>query len=655
MFKFNNILKLLTAVFLTVLVACSHQDKVDAPEPVSISGFALSLDQEVQGLSDIEWLDDKTLILSSETQGLSTWLLDQDKRSLTMQSKIEGEFEHIDLLWFAEKHWLAASNAKTNSIDIFESKDYSISSSLSVNDFIVESFCFSQINQHHSIYMLDGDGTVQQYALNEKDKLLAEPVLIREFYVGPDTNICLSNTNHENIWFSEAAVGLWKYFSDAEFGLSRQLSAFSPYSTIPQNISKVDWLNPESEILLALVEESNRLLSVSLTGNKPNIKAFVLNQEQTLEAERFAIIANQLALINQADGKVYLFDSPFEKQTAKPTDVKQSLFEVPSWVQTDAMQQGGDAADDPAIWINPTKPAASLIYATNKKRGLRVYNLQGELVQSIDNGHINNIDIRYNFRLGKYTFDLAVASNRSQDTLSIYTINQQSGLATLHAEIASGLSDTYGLCMGEKSVWLNDKAGLFQEFALSLTTSATGDESIQATAARSFSLASQPEGCVVDDARNIMFAGEENEGVWLVDLSQDSLSPEMIYSIKQHEQLVADVEGLAIAKKGYQDKDVLVISSQGDNSYVLASTQSPYQILGKFRIGLNLQKGIDGASETDGLDVTTHNLGGDFATGMLVVQDGHNLMPVKPQNFKLLPWQAVVDGLTKIQTSPNMH
>ena len=56
---------------------------------------------------------------------------------------------------------------------------------------------------------------------------------------------------------------------------------------------------------------------------------------------------------------------------------------------------------------------------------------------------------------------------------------------------------------------------------------------------------------------------------------------------------------------------------------------------------MNPEAGIDGASETDGLAVTSADLGGAFSDGLLVVQDGRNRLPDAPQNFKLVPWHAI--------------
>lgn len=66
---------------------------------------------------------------------------------------------------------------------------------------------------------------------------------------------------------------------------------------------------------------------------------------------------------------------------------------------------------------------------------------------------------------------------------------------------------------------------------------------------------------------------------------------------------------------------------------------------GRFRIGINLAAGIDGVSETDGLEATSRNLGGAYAAGLLVVQDGYKRMPEAPQNFKYVAWDDVARAL----------
>jgi len=86
----------------------------------------------------------------------------------------------------------------------------------------------------------------------------------------------------------------------------------------------------------------------------------------------------------------------------------------------------------------------------------------------------------------------------------------------------------------------------------------------------------------------------------------------------------------------------LVVSSQGNDSYIVLDADAPHAVKGRFRVGLNPARGIDAASETDGLDVTSASLGGEYGEGLLVVQDGHKRWPMGRQNFKLVPWREVV-------------
>lgn len=98
--------------------------------------------------------------------------------------------------------------------------------------------------------------------------------------------------------------------------------------------------------------------------------------------------------------------------------------------------------------------------------------------------------------------------------------------------------------------------------------------------------------------------------------------------------------------RGRAGHGYLVVSSQGEHAYAVYRREGNNDYLGKFRIVDDAAQGINGAEETDGLDVTSFNLGGVYAQGLLVVQDGDNRLPTAHQNFKLVPWQAVAEGLS---------
>lgn len=51
----------------------------------------------------------------------------------------------------------------------------------------------------------------------------------------------------------------------------------------------------------------------------------------------------------------------------------------------------------------------------------------------------------------------------------------------------------------------------------------------------------------------------------------------------------------------------------------------------------------DGTSNTDGIDVTTANLGPSFPHGVFIAQDGSNTLPTANQNFKLVPLEQLFE------------
>jgi 3-phytase len=208
------------------------------------------------------------------------------------------------------------------------------------------------------------------------------------------------------------------------------------------------------------------------------------------------------------------------------------------------------------------------------------------------------------------------------------------------------LDDIYGICVGRNAeggldAFPNDKDGRVRQLRLQREPGKKGGWS--ATLVREFRLPSQPEGCVVDEARQQLFVGEEKRGVWRVALGAGQASSEPVLAIPVSNALHADVEGMAIhdSPKGR----LLVVSSQGNDSYAVYDADAPHALRGTFRIGINAALGIDGASETDGLDVTAANLGGPYREGLLVVQDGRKRLPQGTQNFKLVPWREVAGKL----------
>ncbi|MDA0707068.1 MAG: phytase [Proteobacteria bacterium] len=322
---------------------------------------------------------------------------------------------------------------------------------------------------------------------------------------------------------------------------------------------------------------------------------------------------------------------------------------VSASVETEPVENYGDAADDPAIWVHPTDPAQSVIIGAQKKRGVNVYDLSGKLLQSRADGRINNIDLRYGFLLGGKSVAVVVGSNRSTDSISTYIVDAETRTLVEVADglIDTGMSDPYGLCMykSQKSglyyVFVNGTDGLVRQWLLK----DSGNNKIGMAVVREFKLDSQTEGCVADDETGDLYVGEEGVAIWKYSAEPDGGETRtMVDATGDAGNLTADVEGLAIYY-GANGAGYLIASNQGADNYAMYERSGGNKFLGIFHVVADDATGIDGVSETDGLDVNAANLGLDFPAGVFVAQDGRNISPAERQNFKLVPWQRISDAM----------
>ena len=294
-----------------------------------------------------------------------------------------------------------------------------------------------------------------------------------------------------------------------------------------------------------------------------------------------------------------------------------------------------DAADDPAIWRNAANPAASLIVATDKKAGLYVYGLDGAIRSFSAAGLVNNVDLAEVPGHGV----IVVASDRNDLTaarLQFHLLDPATGTLTLLGNAPGGAGEGYGLCLGMTGGVLRAysvlKEGRIHEYRVDLGTPGSAPT---VTAERMLSVATQPEGCVVDARNGTLYVGEEVRGLWR--FAASAATGELVAPI-DNQYLVADLEGMALAPAG-ADGGYLVASSQGDNAYAVFRLPG-MEPIGRFRVAAGT---FGSTEETDGIDLILGSFGADYPDGLLVVQDGHN-QPAA-QNFKLVSWAAVKAAL----------
>ncbi|WP_228529695.1 phytase [Diaphorobacter caeni] len=507
--------------------------------------------------------------------------------------------------------------------------------------FGVEAMCaYRDALQLDHLFMIGKDGHAEQWLLAD-----GKAQLYRSLALPPDVKSCQVDDLSGMLLVAEPHFGAWAYSIAGEGIPSREpVLLRKPYGPLGLGAGAVAAL-PGGAAVLSADGRSVHLARAPSGGST--------NDWKVVGTRRLAAAAHPEVLASRVDGEQLTLVWHGKDKAGSPWQAAQqhwrasasvrpgSLPSVQPSAQTAPVATAGDAADDPAIWLHPGDPARSLVLGTNKKQGLLVYDLQGKERQFLASGRLNNVDLRQRVRFGSETFDLAVATQRDDLSLVLYQIDGD-GKVQEAARLPTDLKDIYGVCLyqppaGGLEAFVNDKDGRLQHYRIT-----RDDVKWKGGLLRTLRLGSQPEGCVVDDSTGQLFVGEEDVGVWTTRADAAQATP-LEPVLKVGDQLHADVEGMAIyhGSRG----SYLIVSSQGNDSFVVMDAEAPFRLRGAFRVGINAPLGIDGVSETDGLDVTSANLGGPYGAGMLVVQDGHKRLPDGSQNFKLVPWSDVARAL----------
>lgn len=324
--------------------------------------------------------------------------------------------------------------------------------------------------------------------------------------------------------------------------------------------------------------------------------------------------------------------------------------------ETPQVRTHDDAADDPAIWVNAEKAENSLIFGTDKKSGVHVYNLQGTEIGYTELGEINNIDLRSQDGVTKI-----IASNRTDETVDLWLVsdsklqdgskNNQFALDTQRTVRAKSAINIYGICAGNDPefgfiAFVTEDEGprvemwQYSETGLSLLTT--------------FDNGGESEGCVYDDEnRRLFISEEETNGVLKAYSINQALNFSNFVTVDSRKgNIVGDPEGVAIYKTNAFD-GYIVLSSQGDSKFNLYDRNPPYSYVGSFNV--KASSSIDGATTTDGIEVVNLNFNSHFPKGLMVVQDDIDSVDkksnLKRQNFKLVSFEDIINALSLSKTA----
>lgn len=307
--------------------------------------------------------------------------------------------------------------------------------------------------------------------------------------------------------------------------------------------------------------------------------------------------------------------------------------------------------DDPAIWINPQNPQHSIIIATDKSGALYVFDLSGRILQRIEGlKRPNNVDVEYGLSIGNRRVDIAVVTERGAQRLRIYAIENRRLREIGNLEgtrVFEGESGDRALPMGialykrprDGAIFaiVSRKSGPQEGYLWQYRLVADKNGRISLRKVRTFGRFSgdgEIEAVAVDDELGYVYYADERFGIRKYHADPDHPDAGKELAVFGTTGFEGDREGIAIYPTGRKTGYILCVDQRPDNSVIFVfpregNSTNPHAhepALGMI---------YTSADNTDGIEVTSCQLGRQFPLGMLV------MMNSKGRNFLLYPWRSL--------------
>jgi 3-phytase len=288
-------------------------------------------------------------------------------------------------------------------------------------------------------------------------------------------------------------------------------------------------------------------------------------------------------------------------------------------------------SDDPAIWVNPQDPAASLVLGTDKNvdGALYVFDLQGRIVQDkVVRGLVrpNNVDIAYGVLVGGERVDVAVVSERYAHRLRVYRLPDMApidggGIPVFEGERAR---DVMGIALYTRAadgalfavVSRSDEFAPTQGYLHQYRLADDGTGTLRGLFTRAFgewSGTKEIEAIAVDNAGGHVYYSDENYAVrkYLADPMADDADEQLAEF--GHEGFADDREGISFYRRADGSGYILVSDQQANrfNIYALQTTE------GAAEQHPLLASVLLATDESDGSDLVSIELPG-FPGGLFV-------------------------------------
>lgn len=236
--------------------------------------------------------------------------------------------------------------------------------------------------------------------------------------------------------------------------------------------------------------------------------------------------------------------------------------------------------DDPAVWINPSDPAQSLIVGTDKDEdgGLYVFTLQGKLVPGKTVKGLarpNNVDIVQGIILNGKRIDIAVTTERNKHQLRIFSLPDMQpvdggGLPVFEGDTAHYYRDLMGIALykrpadGKLFAIVGRKSGPQNgEYLAQYELRDNGHGSLSATLVRKFGNYSgkkEIEAIAVDAELGYVYYSDEQFGIRKYYADPEKGNKEL--ALFGTSGFAGDHEGISIYKLNAKEGYILVSDQQ---------------------------------------------------------------------------------------------
>lgn len=281
--------------------------------------------------------------------------------------------------------------------------------------------------------------------------------------------------------------------------------------------------------------------------------------------------------------------------------------------------------DDPAIWINKSKPENSIIFGTDKDEvngGVYAFNLDGKIIKekSLTNlRYPNNVDVSYDFEINDSTkIDVIGFTEREKNQIRLFTVSDMKmldngGFKVFEDETDAALKRPMGIAFyknndtGLTYAIVSRKEGSKNNYLYQylIASDSTGIRSELVRKFGAFSGKKEIEAIAVDQELDYVYYSDEDHCIRKYYADPNKGNEEL--ACFGADYFRRDIEGIAIAKYP-NNTGFLIVSNQQNHSFSIFDRNT-----NEFIKEVNL-----GTVETDGCDVTTMNLGEKFPEGLFV-------------------------------------